>query len=75
MPDLTTLKTWLEEAEMALHKLSTGAQVAQVGYGEMQAGFTRAQVPELKSYIADLKGQIAKAEGGAPRRRMMQVYF
>lgn len=76
MADLAVLQARLGEAETALHRLLTGAQVVQVGYADMQTTYARAQVPQLRAYIADLKAQIASA--GGPKtggRRMLLVEF
>lgn len=70
MADLATLQSRLSEAEAALHRLMTGAQVVQVGYADQQATYGRAQAPALQAYIASLKSQIAAAEGSAAGRRV-----
>jgi hypothetical protein len=75
MADLTTLQTWLGEAELARHKLRTGALEVQVEHGDMRVTYTEQQAGALDSYIADLKAQIAAAGGAVSglRRRAIQV--
>lgn len=57
MAELTNAQK-LTEAEAALHKLLTGSQVVQVGYGERRVQYTQANISELRQYIATLKGAI-----------------
>jgi gpW len=75
MADLTTLQGYLLEAELALHKLRTGAQEMQVEHGDMRVAYTKADVGHLQGYIDDLKSQIAAAGGtvDGQRRRAMTV--
>jgi len=75
MADLATLQTWLGEAELARHKLRTGAQEMQIEHGDMRVSYTKADIGALDSYIADLKAQIAAVGGTVDglRRRAMQV--
>ena len=71
MTDTATLQSRLEEAETALHKLSTGAQVASArnDLGE-QVTYAPADIGKLSAYIRALK-----AELGQPRRRAIGVGF
>lgn len=68
MADLATLQTRLDEAEAALHKLQTGAQVASVGDGQGNVQYTSADVDKLRAYVRDLKAQISTAQGTRGRR-------
>lgn len=68
MADLETLKTWLAEAEAALHKLHTGAMEVSIGSGEERATYNEVQVDKLEAYINKLQDQITRLEGGYPRR-------
>jgi hypothetical protein len=75
MADLSTLQTWLMEAELALHKLRTGAREIQIEHGDMRVTYTEQKAGELDSYIADLKAQIAGLGGTVTglRRRGIEV--
>lgn len=75
MADLTTLQGRLLEAELALHKLQTGAQEMQIEHGDMRVAYTKADVAALRGYIDDLKSQIIAAGGTVEglRRRGMVV--
>ncbi len=57
MAELTNAQK-LTEAEAALHKLLTGSQAVQIGYGERRVQYTQANIAELRKYIATLKGVI-----------------
>lgn len=75
MADLTTLQGWLLEAELAQHKLQTGAQEMQIEHGDMRVAYTKADSGQLQAYIDNLKAQIA-ALGGTitgQRRRGLEV--
>lgn len=75
MADLSTLQCWLMEAELAQHKLRTGAQEMQIEHGDMRVSYTKAEAGQLQAYIDDLKAQIAAAGGivTGKRRRGLQV--
>lgn len=75
MADLTTLQGWLLEAELAQHKLQTGAQEMQIDHGDMRVAYTKADGGKLQAYIDSLKAQIAALGGtiGGQRRRGMVV--
>lgn len=76
MADLTTLQTWLTEAESAYHKLLTGSAEEEVEHADMRVKYTRSLtgMQQITAYIADLKAQIA-AGGGvtSERRRALEV--
>ncbi|WNO10423.1 gpW family head-tail joining protein [Teredinibacter sp. KSP-S5-2] len=75
MADIAILKTRLEEAEMALHKLMTGAREVKVkvdDYGETT--FSETNMANLERYIAKLKQDIARALG-RPRRKPLFIKF
>ena len=75
MADLTTLQGWLLEAELAQHKLLTGAQEMQIEHSDMRVAYTKADVGRLQAYVDSLKAQIA-ALGGTitgQRRRGLEV--
>jgi hypothetical protein len=61
MTDITTLRTWLSEAETARHKLVTGSKVERLQHGDKSTQFTPANLADLDSYIGSLKSQIAFA--------------
>ena len=61
MADTATLQTRLLEAELAYHKLMTGAASVQVQQDDMQVTFNIASVDRLRTYIAELKSQLAAA--------------
>jgi hypothetical protein len=75
MADLTTLQGWLLEAELALHKLQTGAQEMQIEHGDMRVAYTKADQSKLAAYIESLKSQIVAAGGtvDGQRRRGLVV--
>lgn len=68
MPDAATLQARLDEAEAALHRLTTGSQAEDVRYAAGPANrsvrYTAANIAELRAYIADLRRQL-----GQPTRR------
>jgi hypothetical protein len=75
MTDSATLEARLEEAEAALHRLLTGAQVVELRHAAGPASrtgiFTRAEVGPLRAYIADLRRQLGLTTG----RRAIGVRF
>ncbi len=70
---LTTLQTWLSEAQTAYHALNTGQQVVSLSQGTTSLSFTAAQVPQLRKYIADLQGAINALTGST--RVLRGVYL
>lgn len=77
MADLTTLQTWLTEAERAYHALQTGAQTVKVQHGDMAQDYTPASTADLRRYIDELRGQVLALGGtvtGVQRRRGIVVY-
>lgn len=56
----------LEEAETALHELSLGKRVVEIGRGGKTLKFTAASMSDLRRYINELKQQIS----GTQRRPM-----
>lgn len=58
MADTATLQTRLLEAELAYHRLQTGAAEVEVQHENMQVKYSLASVDKLRLYIADLKGQL-----------------
>lgn len=73
MASLATLQTWLSEAEIARHKLRTGAKVATMSVAGRTLSYTQANAAELDAYIADLTKQIAEAQGGTNKRRVFRL--
>lgn len=69
MTDITTLRTWLSQAETARHKLLTGSLVEQLQHGDQTTRFTRTDIDKLEAYIASLRSQIAGEDGTAAQRR------
>ncbi len=61
MADVTTLQGRLPEAELAYHKLMTGAANVSVQQDDMQVTFNIASVDKLRTYIAELKSQLVAA--------------
>lgn len=61
--DLNTLNANLLAAQIAYHKLMTGAQEVHVQHGDMSTVYTKATQGQLKSYMDDLKGQIQSIGG------------
>ncbi|QTH19651.1 phage tail protein [Rhizorhabdus wittichii] len=76
MTDLTTLRTWLSEAEAARHAIATSGAVIEVQRGDRRMRFSRENLTALTSYIAELQRDIAAAErqaSGRPRRSAIGV--
>lgn len=69
MTELSTLQTWLAQAEAARHQLLTGSLVEQLQHGDQNTRFTRTDIEKLDTYIASLKSQIAGLDGTAIQRR------
>lgn len=68
MPDLATLQTRLSEAEVAYHKLQTGALRASVTLADGESiTYTQASRGELRRYIDELRNQIADLQGTKKR--------
>ena len=75
MPSLVILKQRLEEAELALHQLNTGAREVEVRVDDFgMTEFSEVNVRDLERYIAHLRQAIAHAEG-KPRRRPILMRF
>lgn len=73
MATLSTLQTWLSEAEIARHKLRTGAAVASWSSAGRAMSYSQATAGDLDTYIADLKQQIAEAQGARGKRRVFRL--
>lgn len=69
MPDTSTLRTWLDQAYTARHKLVTGSQVEQLQHGDESLRFTPAKLADLDSYIASLKSQLAGIDSSSSQVR------
>lgn len=65
MADLTTLRTWLSEAEAARHALALGQSVVEVVRDGRRMRFNEQDGAHLDTYIADLVAQIAQLEDAA----------
>lgn len=59
---VTTLKTWLANAQAALPTLVTGKQTVSVAFGDKRVAFTPAMVADLRRHIAELQADIYAAE-------------
>lgn len=55
---LETLRTWLDEAETARHKLMTQKGVVRVSGAAGSVEYSMADLDRLTSYIADLRARI-----------------
>lgn len=77
MADLATLQTRLLEAELAYHKLMTGAQAVSIEHGDMKTDYFSSvtSMQMLTAYIETLKSQIAQLGGTSTglRRRAIAV--
>lgn len=75
MASPATIQAWLDEAEAALHALSTGSKAEELRFaaGAVQRSvrYTAADVNQLRAYIADLRRQL----GQATRRRAIGVMY
>jgi len=75
MADVNQLKTFLLEAQLALHKLMTGAKEVSVDFGQnRRVTYQEINIPQLRRYIGELESQIAIAEGGRGRGPIYQVF-
>lgn len=75
MADVAILKTRLQEAENALHKLMTGAREVKVkidDYGE--STFSETNMVFLERYIAKLKNEIDHALKRVSRRPLFMRF-
>lgn len=73
--DINQLKTFLLEAQLALHKLMTGTKEVTVEFGQnRRTTYQEVSIPQLRAYIAQLESQIAVAEGGRGRGPIYQVF-
>lgn len=72
---LATLQQWQLEAQLALHKLSTGQQGEAYAYtqgdGSKSVTYTRANINDLRAWVAKLNAQLGIGSG----RRPMRVRF
>ncbi|ACO74645.1 hypothetical protein LHK_01659 [Laribacter hongkongensis HLHK9] len=76
MPDLNTLRTRLDEAEAARHKLLTGSLRERISSpGGADITYTRTEITALDRYISSLKADIARATGAASPRRAIRPFF
>lgn len=75
MADLTTLQSWLIDAEAARQKLRLGIAETEIEHGDMRTRYSVADAGALDSYIDDLKAQIAALGGTVTgeRRRAIQI--
>ncbi len=76
MATLAELQERKLEAELALHRLQTGAQEVLVEHGDMKTAFSPIKIGDLRAYIADLQQQIEAAGGpsdGRLKRKMITV--
>ena len=62
----------LEEAQLAKHKLVTGARVVKINKGGMSVEYTSANLYELNAYIAELE---LKVNGNHRRRSPVGFRF
>lgn len=76
MADVATLRLWLAQAEVALHKLTIGQLVVEIDVpGKGGSKYTAANRGDLEAYVGDLRRQVLTAEGAAPRRGPIQLGF
>jgi carbamate kinase len=72
--DINQLKGFLLEAQLALHKLMTGAKEVTVEFGtQRRVTFNEVKISDLRRYISELEGQIAALEGRIGRRPIYPV--
>lgn len=77
MATLAELTTRKLEAELALHRLMTGAMEVEVEHGDMRTKYSNASIDQLRVYIAELQKQIELAGGasdGRLKRKIITVY-
>lgn len=69
---LAQLKTCLEQARDALHRLMIGEREVSVSVDEFGAtSFSQVNRKDLEKYISDLERKIAQAEGRGGRRALL----
>lgn len=76
---LSTLRTWLSEAQAALPALLAGTQVVSLQLGDQSLTFSKASPAKLERHIETLQRDIADAEAAgsavaltaAPRRAIL----
>ena len=68
--DESTLRLYIAEAEVALHRLMTGTATVEVrdSSGEL-IRFNNANASRLRQYLADLKAQLADLLAARPNMR------
>lgn len=66
---ISTLRTWLAEAQTAYHELITGTLVVSVSLGDQRLSFNQAQAPALAAHIRSIQTAIAIASGTASAAR------
>lgn len=70
MTDCATLRTWLLEAELALHKLQTGTAEQTISFGSGKSVvYNIANLDKLKAYVESLQNQVKACDGQAPCKR------
>lgn len=74
MPTESQLQTWLEEAYVARHRLSTGVLTVSLQHGDRRLVYNAADKAALDKYISQLLAEIAQQQnGGVKRRRTYRV--
>ena len=75
MADCATIRVWLAEAELALHRLQIGQQEVEVDFGPSKGiKYSQTNIEDLRRYVADLRRQVAECDG-APHARRGPVRF
>ncbi|MCB1765830.1 MAG: hypothetical protein KDJ22_07170 [Candidatus Competibacteraceae bacterium] len=59
---ISTLRTWLSEAQAALPELVTGTQVISLALADSRLAFSPADSDKLRKHIEELQRDIAAAE-------------
>jgi hypothetical protein len=78
--DCATKKQWLLEAELALHKVSTGTAEVTVQFGSGKSvTYNQANIEQLRTYVQDLRTQVAECDPSSgetsQRRRPIRFTF
>ena len=63
------LRTWLAQAETALHDLTIGSKVEQLRHGEKSLQYAKGDMDKLQKYVAQLRQQVDICDGTRQFRR------
>jgi hypothetical protein len=73
MPTPLQLQTWLEEAYVARHRLSTGVRAVSLQHADRRITYNETNARDLDAYIARLTREINAAAGASRKRRIIRL--